>query len=395
MDIAQISNKIARLKAEHQTLTAQDIMDLAAGRLSEDDTDKRYQDRLEEIALYQQGGEEYRKAIDLEIKREANKSKMMRWKRLHEGAWHTKPHKNDPIDYTKADRAALIAFMYASKGRRVFQVAYKWVAEKCGCSFSSAKRLIKKLAAAGLIKIKTNKISRNRNEWNTYTIECADLLKWAKRHFSRVGVKSEHDLGTLKGSCTTESKKSTKSKPPAPLKTEQNKCSSKARRIMYSAESEVLESETFMPVAKAALAEIGYTQEDNCSETDVLHEIEVLRERYQPGFKPYLWQKFQSLHGKRRTALAFLQTQILGRVRKRAGDDRPWNERELVKDKNAYLFGILSKNRDLSRPEITLSGLLSNNEEYINPPALTRLWSDQNKFRKGLKRSDSSDRTGL
>lgn len=383
MDITQLQAKLERLTAAHKAQTAQEFILSAQGGLNEAEMQRRYDQRIQELAELQAGGAEYERAIEAELAKEERRKRRHRWKRYSEGVWHTKPHVDDPIDYTKAQRAVLVAFMAASRGRRSFTVAYQWVAAKCGASRSTVKRLLKEMQSEGLISITERRISRDRNEWNEYRILSDKLFKWAKRHFFKEGVKNGSDLRTLKGSSTTDSKSSNKYE-------QKNTCSPEAKHVKKGPPAEALDAETFVSLAQGALSEIGYSQPNDCTEDEILEEIEILRERYQPHFNLHFWNKFKYNHGKRRTALAFLETQILSRIRKDVPDNRPWNERDRIQNKNGYLYGILKQDRNKCRPEISVGALLYTREGYVLPDSLRQTIETHFQNRSGLKRYHNS-----
>jgi len=392
MNIEQLQRKHAKLKEINNVLSASEFTASVRGEISNAEMERRRTERLQEIADLEQDGAAYKRAVELELKQEANRKKMHRWRKFTQGVWHTKPHGNDPIDYTKGDRAALVALMYASEGRRSFQVAYEWLAQKCGASRSTIKRLVKKLEKAGLIDIIEHRIDRERSEWNEFVIRCDKLLKWASLKFSRVGFKSELHLGTLKGSSTTQldNQPDQETKDSPICRQNGSTCVEGAERAANPSEDIV--EEVFVALAAPALADLGAGVRAGASPDELISASIGLLELFQPDFKPDMWRFGTQRHGIRRVVLSFLQTRMLSELRKEPSDKRPMNEREIIHDRNRYLGGMLAKPRGECHPEITLGGILDDRGliDDTLPPALAARLVRRGKQRKTVRRNDDT-----
>lgn len=392
MNIEQLQRKHAKLTEINNALSSSEFIASVRGEISNAEMERRRAARLQEIADLEQDGAAYKRAVELELKQEANRKKMHRWRKFTQGVWHTKPHGNDPIDYTKGDRAALVALMYASEGRRSFQVAYEWLAQKCGASRSTIKRLVKKLESAGLIEIIEHRIDRERSEWNEFVIKCEKLRNWAINKFSRVGFKSELHLGTLKGSSTTQLEKQ-----PDQETQDSPKCRNNGSTCVEGDErpakaSQDITEDVFVTLAAPALADLGAGVRAGAGSTELINASIGLLELFQPDFKPDMWRFGEKRHGIRRVVLSFLQTRMLSELRKAPSDKRPMNERDVIRDRNKYLGGMLAKPRGRCHPEITLGAILEDKGliDGTLPPALAASLDRREKQRKTVKRNDDT-----
>lgn len=390
MNIAEILSKKTRLMEAHSTATAQEFIACANGELSEDELHRRHAKRLGEMAALDQSGQEWTKAIESEKRSESLKKKRLRWHRFTDWLWRSAPYYRD-IDFTKAEKAVIAAYMAVSGGRKVFRVANEYIAAKSGASLSTVKRTVRRLVSEGLLYRRERRVKgKAYNFWNEYTLQCDKLLAWAVKHFGSTGVKSEPhpltgDFSVATGGQITSTEAS---------EVLVESCRHKANRSLRVEAPEALDPETFELVAKAALQEIGEPVEDGAAEDGIIKTIELLKEREQPDYQPYFWQKAITRHGRRRAALAFLEVHMVDRMRRLpVPDKRPWNERELIQDRNRYLSAILKRSVDgplACRPEITVGAILHAKGIYDLPTGLVRAVRSHNRDREGVKRWQSS-----
>lgn len=386
MNVAQIHSRLERLEALNKKLTAKEFAMEAYGELPSGEAERRKEARLEEIAALDIGSKAYEEAVRKEIRAEARKKKRMRWHRYSQGYFRSFPSYD--IDWTKAQKAVMIALLAASEGKVSFRVAIDWIAKKADASRSTVKRTIRRMEAEGLLSHREYRHSAKRNEWNEYIIECSKLLRFAKRKFLGEGFNNELHYGPIKGNVTTEQQEGTQSTIEQP---EENKCRSKAGRMMVERKTADIDPETFELVAKAALEEIGEPVNRKATQAEIMKTVLEMRDKKQPNFNQFFWEKGVREHGAMRTSLAFLQIWVLSRIRKlEENDDRPWNERKTIGNKDAYLYGILKKPPHECRPEITLGAILQAKEIYDLPKSLTEGLNLHEKRRKGLKRCDDS-----
>ena len=361
--------ELKRLEAEHLRLRSEDFIANVKGQMDASECDARNTARVYEIERYKEDGEVYLAEIEAKKRREALAAKRKRNHKYSSAPMRTFPYYEDFCP-TKAQRAILVAFMSAAKGKAVFEVAHEWVVKKSGTSRPTVKRLINALVAHGLLKKQERRITgKAMNRKNLYTITCKALLKWAKSFIIFKGVKSESHPQEGDNTCTTEDK--TRSlKVVQPIDDE---CRQKARRNSEKNSPEELEAETFDLVARGAMEELGHPLPDQCDRNEICKAILELKTTKQPDYKEFIWRQGVRRHGLRRALIAFLEVHVLAQVRRTSiPDDRPWNEREVIKNPNGYLYGILNRERGQCHPEITLGGILEERQIYPLPLNLTR-----------------------
>ena len=370
MSIAQIQAQYEALMEEHRRATKDDFIAHARGDMDAAELEWRHSERLAELADYEADGEAYQQAEASEAHKEALKARRTRWHGFTYAAMRFFPYYQG-LDLTKAQKAVLCALMSAGKGKKTFAVAHDWICAKAGVSRGSVKLTLRRLEAEGLLGIRERRLKgKAMNLWNEYTVKCGQLLKWASSLFTIKGLKTESH--PPKGDIPVSTEE-LNLKQQSPVKPSVIPCRQKAERYEEVEASLGLDSETFALVARGALEELGAPLPDQVSETEIIEHIETLKEKKQPNYKPYFWEKGVRAHGQRRALLAFLDTQIVKQMRLQpVPDKRKWNERETVKCPNRYLSGILSRPALECRPEWTLGAVLLAKQVYELPSALTR-----------------------
>ena len=370
MTIAQIQAKYDALMQAHKESTRDDFIAHSHGEMDADALEWRHSERLAELADYEAYGDEYERAEATEAHKEALKARRTRWHGFTYAAMRFFPYYQG-LDLTKAQKAVLCALMAAGKGKKTFAVAHDWICAKAGVSRGSVKLTLRRLEAEGLLGIRERRLKgKAMNLWNEYTVKCGQLLKWASSLFTIKGSKTEShpprgDIPVSTEELNLEEQSQVK---PGVIS-----CRQKAERYEEVEASLGLDSETFALVARGALEELGTPLPDQATESEIIDHIETLKEKKQPEYKPYFWEKGVRAHGQRRTLLAFLDTQIVKQMRLQPiPDKRKWNERETVKCPNRYLSGILSRPALECRPELTLGAVLLAKQVYELPSALTR-----------------------
>ena len=370
MSIAQIQARYEALMEEHRRATKDDFIAHARGDMGADELEWRHSERLAELADYEADGEAYERAEASEAHKEALKARRTRWHGFTYAAMRFFPYYQG-LDLTKAQKAVLCALMAAGKGKKTFAVAHDWICAKAGVSRGSVKLTLRRLETEGLLGIRERRLKgKAMNLWNEYTVKCGQLLKWASSLFTIKGSKTESHPPKGDIPVSTEELSLEGQKPKAPKVIS---CRQKAKRYKKVEASLGLDSETFTLVARGALEELGAPLPDQVTETEIIEHIETLKDKKQPDYKPYFWDKGVRAHGQRRALLAFLDTQIVKQMRLQPiPDERNWNERETVKCPNRYLSGILSRPALECRPELTLGAVLLAKQVYELPSALTR-----------------------
>lgn len=370
MSIAQIQAQYEALMQDHRDATKADFIAHARGDMDASEMEWRHSARLSEMADYEAHGEAYERAEVSEAHKDALKARRTRWHGFTYAAMRFFPYYQG-LDLTKAQKAVLCALMASGKGKKTFAVAHDWICAKAGVSRGSVKLTLRRLEAEGLLGIRERRIrGKAMNLWNEYTVKCGQLLKWASSLFTIKGSKTEShpprgDIPVSTEELNLEDKQ--------PIKPKVTSCRQKAERYEEFGASEGLDSETFALVARGALEELGTPLPDLASETEIIGHIEALKDKKQPDYKSYFWEKGVRAHGQRRALLAFLDTQIVKQMRLQpVPDKRKWNERETVKCPNRYLSGILSRPALECRPELTLGAVLLAKQVYELPSALTR-----------------------
>ena len=370
MSMDKVQAQYEALMKDHKEVTKTDFLAHARGEMDASELEWRHSERLAKIADYEADGEAFARAEASEAHKEVLKARRTRWHGFTYAAMRFFPYYQG-LDLTKAQKAVLCALMTAGKGKKTFAVAHDWICAKTGVSRGSVKITLRRLKAEGLLGIRERRLKgKAMNLWNEYTVQCPQLLKWASSLFTIKGAKTDShpprgDIPVsteelkLEGQETNETK--TKS------------CRQKAERYEGGEASLGLDSETFELVARGALEELGSPLPDQVTETEIIEHIEALKDKKQPDYKPYFWDKGVRAHGQRRALLAFLDTQIVKQMRLQpVPDKRKWNERETVKCPNRYLSGILSRPALECRPELTLGAVLLAKQVYELPSALTR-----------------------
>lgn len=152
-----------------------------------------------------------------------------------------------------------------------------------------------------------------------------------------------------------------------------------------------MEPEAFATLATAAMRELGHDLDTELDPDAVADAVEALKREVQPGFKDWFWQKGLWAHGRERALLAFLETRLVKQMRSGpVPDGRPWNEREPIRNADAYLWGILRNRPEACRPEITVCAKLDREGVYTLPPALLERTRRHMAARAGLHRHASS-----
>ena len=370
MSIAQIQAQYEALMEEHRRATKDDFIAHARGDMDASEMEWRHSERLAQLADYEADGEAYEQAERSEAHKEALKARRTRWHGFTYAAMRFFPYYQG-LDLTKAQKAVLCALMAAGKGKKTFAVAHDWICAKAGVSRGSVKLTLRRLEAEGLLGIRERRIrGKAMNLWNEYTVKCSQLLKWASSLFTIKGSKTEShppkgDIPVSTEELNLEGQE--------PEKLKATSCRQKARRYEEFEASQGLDSETFALVARGALEELGSPLPDVVSEIEIIGHIEALKDKKQPNYKQFFWEKGVRAHGQRRALLAFLDTQLVKQMRLQpVPDKRKWNERETVKCPNRYLSGILSRPALECRPELTLGAVLLAKQVYELPSALTR-----------------------
>ena len=370
MSIAKIQAQYEALMEAHRLATKDDFIAHARGDMDASEMEWRHSERLAEIADYEADGEAFERAEASEAHKAALKARRSRWHGFTYAAMRFFPY-YEGLDLTKAQKAVLCALMTAGKGKKTFAVAHDWICAKTGVSRGSVKITLRRLEAEGLLGIRERRLKgKAMNLWNEYTVKCGQLLKWASSLFTIKGSKTESHppRGDIPVSTEELDLEDTH-----PEQTKVKSCRQKAKRYEEFGASGGLDSETFALVARGALEELGSPLPDQVSETEIIDHIEALKDKKQPDYKPYFWEKGVRAHGQRRALLAFLDTQIVKQMRLQpVPDKRKWNERETVKCPNRYLSGILSRPALECRPELTLGAVLLAKQVYELPSALTR-----------------------
>ena len=394
MDIEQIDNKRKRLQAKDRQARAEEFILYAQGHITDEELERRANERQLEIAELDIGGRDFNKAVELEKKREVNKARRLRWHRFCEHVMRSFPYYHD-LDLTKSEKAVLVAFMKAAKGRKSFDVANDWLVQKAGVSLASVRRCIRRLVSAGLIaKTERRLKGKAMNLWNLYELKCSDLIKWAEHSYFTGGVKNESH--PPKGDCF-EATEDNSSKPHDNKTTNPPTCRQKAIRSIKATSAEGITSENFELLAIGALSELGRRPDETAGTEELLGQIELMRDALQPNFKPFIWESWGiAKHGRRKTALAFLHTQLVKSMRSvPIPDNRPWNERESVRDPNRYLASVLKASPEECRPDISIAAVLYSKQIYDIPAELAEIARRRLKSREKLKRSDSSEIMGI
>ena len=376
MSIAQIQAQYEALMEEHRRATKDDFIAHARGEMDAAELEWRHSERLAELADYEADGEAYERAEASEAHKEALKARRTRWHGFTYAAMRFFPYYQG-LDLTKAQKAVLCALMSAGKGKKTFAVAHDWICAKAGVSRGSVKLTLRRLEAEGLLGIRERRLKgKAMNLWNEYTVKCGQLLKWACGLFTIKGSKTESHPPRGDIPVSTEELNLEVQEPEKPKALS---CRQKAERYEEVEASLGLDSDTFVLVARGALEELGAPLPDQATETEIIEHIETLKNKKQPDYKPYFWEKGVRAHGQRRALLAFLDTQIVKQMRLQpVPDKRKWNERETVKCPNRYLSGILSRPALECRPELTLGAVLLAKQVYELPSALTRAVRSRN-----------------
>jgi len=145
-------------------------------------------------------------------------------------------------------------------------------------------------------------------------------------------------------------------------------------------------------VAKAGLDKIGRPAPDNANEADLVRILDEYRAEALPKLKPWAWNTGRINHGERQTRLAFLELMVLERARRELpGDNRPFNERDVIRNPPAYLASTLAKTGDACRPDLTLATMLLPFQIYDLPAELVREARQRRRLRKQIKRNEASD----
>jgi len=376
MSIAQIQAQYEALMEEHRRATKDDFIAHARGDMDAAELEWRHSERLAQLADYEADGEAYAQAEASEAHKEALKARRTRWHGFTYAAMRFFPYYQG-LDLTKAQKAVLCALMSAGKGKKTFAVAHDWICAKAGVSRGSVKLTLRRLEAEGLLGIRERRLKgKAMNLWNQYTVKCSQLLKWASSLFTIKGSKTEShpprgDIPVSTEELNLEDQQ--------PVKPKVVSCRQKAKRYEECGAGLGLDSETFALVARGALEELGAPLPNQVTENEIIDHIEALKNKKQPDYKPYFWEKGVRTHGQRRALLAFLDTQIVKQMRLAPiPDKRVWNERETVKCPNRYLSGILSRPALECRPELTLGAVLLAKQVYELPSALTRAVRSRN-----------------
>ncbi len=370
MSIAQIQAQYEALMEDHKRATKEDFLKHARGEMDASELEWRHSARLAEIADYEAHGEAFERAEASEAHKEALKARRVRWHGFTYAAMRFFPYYQG-LDLTKAQKAVLCALMAAGRGKKTFAVAHDWICAKAGVSRGSVKLTIRRLEAEGLLGIRERRIrGKAMNLWNEYTVQCAQLLKWASSLFTIKGSKTESH--PPRGDIPVSTEETILEKQ-YPVKPKTKSCRQKAERYKRVEAGLGLDAETFALVARGALEELGAPLPDQVTEDEIIEHVEALKSSKQPNYKPYFWDKGVRKHGYRRALLAFLDTQIVKQMRlSPIPDKRVWNERETVKCQDRYLSGILSRPALECRPELTLGAVLLAKQVYELPSALTR-----------------------
>lgn len=376
MSIAKIQAQYETLMEEHRRATKDDFIAHARGDMDASEMEWRHSERLADITDYEAFGEEYERAEASEAHKDALAARRSRWHGFTYAAMRFFPYYQG-LDLTKAQKAVVCALMSAGKGKKTFAVAHDWICAKAGVSRGSVKLTLRRLEAEGLLAIRERRLKgKAMNLWNQYTVRCDQLLKWASSLFTIKGSKTEShppkgDIPVSTKELNLEEKQ--------PEQANHITCRQTAKQYEQFGARAGLDFETFALVARGALEELGTPLPDQVTETEIIEHIEALKDKKQPDYKPYFWDKGVRAHGHRRALLAFLDTQVVKHMRSQpVPDKRLWNERETVKCPNRYLSGILSRPALECRPELTLGAVLLAKQVYELPSALTRAVRSRN-----------------
>ena len=399
MSIAKLQAKLRRMEKDHVRANNLDFVAMSRGKMDDATLDHRAEGRriqreelLHEIADWQDD-------CDRDERRERQERRRVRWHGYAYAAMRALPYyRGKPL--TEGQRAVLTALGAASKGQQSFEVAHDWLAKKSGVSVDTVKRTIRRLDAEGLLHRQVRQIrGKAMNLWNRYRWTCEKLAQWASALFSNLGGQASPTPPKGDSSSATEGEQDeldlTADGGASP-------CRQKALRHDQGGKFGELRKRSrlttgldvgvdFAVVARAAMRELGHELADDLGPEDVADAVESLKLELQPGFKPFFWNKAIWAHGRATALMAFLECRLVRDMRRTSiPDSRPWNEREPIRNANAYLWGILKNKPGECRPEITVCAKLDRGGVYTLPPALLDLTRNHMTARKDLHRHVSS-----
>ena len=389
-EVARQLKKKAKLEEEHKVLSREDQLAHLRGDMDASEYEMRHSARRAAIAVYE--NEAAMRILAKAKARDAEKRlrAKMRLQRLIARFAYRRPEFYD-FPVTDGQRAVLIGLMMFAQGGREAECAKEAIAKKVGVSTKTVQTALHHFASHGIISIQERRIKgKAMNLWNIYRVKCERVLAWAEEHFIPIQQEATdpHPQGGL-NLFTTEGERTENLEDDDNLG---NDCRKKARRDEVFAGPEAINSETFVLVAKAGLDKIGRPAPDNANEADLVRILDEYRAEALPKLKPWAWNTGRINHGERQTRLAFLELMVLERARRELpGDNRPFNERDVIRNPPAYLASTLAKTGDACRPDLTLATMLLPFQIYDLPAELVREARQRRRLRKQIKRNEASD----
>lgn len=388
-ELARIAAKRAKLEAKHKQQSRDDQLAHLRGDMDASEYEMRHSARLADIAAYEDEAA-IRARIEEKAKAsEARVNKKMRLQRLIAKFAYRRPEfYSFPV--TDGERAVLIGLMMFAKGEAKASCAKEAIAKKVGVSTKTVQTALHKFADNGVLTIQERRIKgKAMNLWNVYRIKCERVLAWAAEHF--ISIKQEvidpHPQRGLNLFTTEETNEGIAEREAK----KGNNCRKKARRHEVFAGPEVINSETFVLVAKAGLDKLGRPAPDGASETDLIKILDEYRTTTLPELKPWAWNTGRINLGERQPRLAFLELMVLKKARMELPhDNRPSNERIIIKNPPGYLAATLARSAEKCRPDLTLATMLLPFQIYDLPAELTREARARRRLRKTIKRHESS-----
>ena len=401
MTIAKLQARMRALEKAHGRANNLDFLATTRGQMTEELAEHRREAReIEREALLHEIAD-WTDDCAREEARERQEKRRTRWHGFTYAAMRALPYYRG-LDLTKGEKAVLTALGAASAGKTRFEVAHDWIVAKAGVSRATVKRTIRRLEDAGLLGRQERRIrGKAMNLWNRYTLKCDKLAAWAVALFSIQGVRT--DLHPPRGDSPSATGEQDQAELELGADAGATPCRKKALRHdgggREGGERQGRRSQThrlevgddFAAVARAAMRELGHDLDDALPPDAVADAVEALKDELQPDYKPFFWQRAVWSHGRATALMAFLETRLVRDMRRgETSDNRPWNEREPIRDANRYLSGILKVSPALCRPDITVVGKLDRGGLYTLPTA----WVDRARAhaaaRAGLHRHASS-----
>ena len=331
------------------------------------------------------------------------------------------------IDLSTGALAVIRALVELGEGRERMRCVHERAAKRAGVSVSTVKTTVRKLDRIGALERHEVKVrGKPLNEANLYVWR-GEFLRWVRGVWERlrsVGARRTLRDAESRPECSLEARRTPSAveaaeggralpTPPmggnncATVETAdageggevRESCRQNDYRQMQGAERKAatarpgavdVDAGTFETLARPVLERIGADVRAGAKADSMAEAGESWLEELQPGFRAGAWAWGVRRHGRRRAVLAFLQTQLLAEVRKCPGDDRPWNEREPIRNRNSYLAGILRRPPGECAPELTLAALLAERGEAKTPDAVRAELDRRREARRRLGRADDS-----